>query len=81
MSSLAPAAARALNAPRVLLASVLACVAVAAALPAGAGAASWTDSHRIKASWTDSRSPGASWTDSHRPGASWTDRAAKSRRH
>ena len=56
MSSLAPAAARALNAPRVLLASVLACVAVAAALPAGAGAASWTDSHRNKASWTDSRS-------------------------
>jgi hypothetical protein len=44
---------------------------VALSVPAGASAASWTDSSP-KASWTDSK-PTASWTDA-RLAASWTDR-------
>ena len=50
---------------------------VALAVPAGASAASWTDSSRPKASWTDSK-PTASWTDSH-PTASRTDRTRLTR--
>jgi hypothetical protein len=52
---------------------------LALAVPAGASAASWTDSSRPKASWTDSK-PAASWTDS-RPTASWTDRTRVRRSH
>jgi hypothetical protein len=50
---------------------------VALAVPAGASAASWTDTSRPKASWTDSK-PTASWTDS-KPTASWTDRTRLTR--
>jgi hypothetical protein len=50
---------------------------VALAVPAGASAASWTDSTGPKASWTDSK-PTASWTDSS-PTASWTDRTRVTR--
>ena len=79
MSALAPAVLRAAARRRAAFAAVLACVGLAVALPAGAGAASWTDSHRVKASWTDGRSPAASWTDSVRRNASWTDRLPRSR--
>lgn len=40
----------------------LVALALALIAPAGANAASWTDSKKPKASWTDS-SPTASWTD------------------
>lgn len=40
----------------------LVALALALTAPAGASAASWTDSKKPKASWTDS-SPTASWTD------------------
>lgn len=52
---------------------------LALSVPAGASAASWTDSKAPKASWTDSK-PTASWTDS-RPTASWTDRTRVTRHH
>lgn len=58
-------------APRKVSAGAFVALLLALVAPAGATAASWTDSVRPRASWTDSR-PSASWTDV-RPAASWTD--------